>query len=559
MGRLLVIPLVLLALLAAAMVWSGGGPGQKADLIFINRGDIRTLDPNSMSWAEDIRVGYALFEGLYGLHPQTLEPGPGAAERIDVSENGTVYTFHLRTDGRWSNGDPVVVDDFLFAWRRMLEQAGEYSYLFFYIKGAEEYFEACKDNKPADFSTVEMRKLDDHTLRVTLKHAVPYFPDVVAFPPYFPLNRKSMQRFERPVPGKPERLPTYDPAFIRPPHFVTNGPYRLKAWEFKKRVLMEASEHYWDRKNVKSRVIEQVVMENNPLGEFLRYETGAVDLLLEAPAEQVGAFLEQARHDPAKKRKDLHVFPAFGTYFYSINCQEKLSDGRANPFSKVDVRRALAKTVPRQTIVDTVTRSGEVPAVHYVPLNTFKGYPVPKGQDYDLDGARKLLADAGYPGGSGFPQLKLTYNTGSVHGDVAQVMARHWRETLGISLELEPLETNAFKPRLNQKEYAIARASWYGDYPDVSTFTDKYLANSNNNDSGWVNKEYDALLARAGHEPDPLKRLELLSKAEGILLDEAPIICIYNYVNKYMFRPNVKGVSLNARNMVMFKSVYVER
>ena len=552
MGRLLVIPVVLLVLLGAAMVWSGREADERPDFAFINRGEIRTLDPNRMSWAEDIRLGYALYEGLYALHPETLEAVPGIAGKIDISDDKTVYTFHIRPEAGWSNGDPVLAKDFVFAWRRMLEQPGDYTYLLDYIKGAVEYRTALAKGSPADFDAVGIKIIGDRTLRVMLNHPVAYFPDLVAFPPFFPLNEKSMEPFK-------EKAGVYNREFIRPPNLVTNGPYRLARWDFKKRLRLIANDHYWDRKNVKSRVIDQVVVEDNKLGEFLRYEHEQVHFLADVDAEIAGALLAAGRRDPSKKRPDLHITPGFGTYFYSVNCKEKLPDGRANPFFDVRVRRAFAMTVDKQPIVDTITRSGEMPAKHYVPPGALPGYESPVGVPYDVAAARKLMAEAGYPGGQGFPRIQLTYNTNANHGEVAQMVRRQWRETLGVDLELEPVEPAVFSDRLHNKEYAIARASWFGDYSDVSTFTDKYLANSDNNDSAWVNAAYDKLLYDAAREPDQPKRLKLLTRAEQLLLDECPIIPVYYYVNRTMFRSNVKGVNVNPRNMTMFKAVYVER
>src|SRR5688500_3001365 len=217
MGRMLLIPLAVLALLAGSLVWSGaGGVERRADFTFINRGEIGTLDPNRMSWLQDIRVGYALWEGLYAHDPQTLEPVPGAAASVDINSDKTVYTFHLRPEGRWSNGDPVTAGDFVFAWRRMLESPGDYTYLLHYIRGAQQYQQAFHNEEAAvaakaDFASVGVHVLDPLTLRVTLKHPVAFFPDICAFPPMFPLNERSMRPFAR-TDDKTGRV-SYDKAF----------------------------------------------------------------------------------------------------------------------------------------------------------------------------------------------------------------------------------------------------------------------------------------------------------------------------------------------------------
>ncbi|MGH7213924.1 MAG: ABC transporter substrate-binding protein, partial [Tepidisphaeraceae bacterium] len=223
MRRMLLLALALLLLPIASLLWSGaGGVEQPADFRFINRGEIKTLDPNRMSWLQDIRIGSALWEGLYVLSSKDLEPELAAADRVDVSDDQLVHTFHLRDGARWSNGDPVVSRDFAFAWRRMLEQPGDYTYLFYYIEGAQAYsegFAASDSQKPVKFEDVGIEVLDDRTLRVKLKHPVTYFPDVLAFAPFYPLHEPSMRKYART--DEATRRVTYDQGFTKPPDLVT--------------------------------------------------------------------------------------------------------------------------------------------------------------------------------------------------------------------------------------------------------------------------------------------------------------------------------------------------
>lgn len=549
MTRLLAIPLVLIGLAIGALLWSGGGVEKPADFSFINRGDIGTLDPNRMSWLQDIRIGYALWEGLMAIDPVTLKPVPGAAESFDVNADKTVYTFHLRPNGKWSDGSAVVADDFVFAWRRMLEEPGDYTYLLFYIRRAKDYSDAFAANRPAEFSTIGIRAINPRTLRVTLNHPVTFFPDLCSFPPFFPLNEKSMRPFSRTDPQTGHV--TYEKGFTRPPNLVGNGPYRLVSWKFKRSLRLEASPYYWDRAHVKSRVIE-MVSADDPLAAFLKYNSGAVDWQSEVTGD-IAAELYRSH------RPDLHVFPGFGTYFYSINCNPTLPDGRANPLADVRVRQALAMALDKQAIVQTITRMGERPANTYIPPGIFAGYHSPAGLGYNVARARQLLADAGYPGGNGFPQMNILFNAEGQHADIAQNVRRQWLQNLGIDVGLEKLEIKTFRQRLHKKDFAIARASWFGDYNDPSTFTDKYLSDSGNNDSDWKNPKYDALCAAAAIEPDVTKRLRLLEQAEEIVDTELPILPVYFYVNAYLFRANVKGIPLNPRDLLNFKSVEVVR
>lgn len=545
MGRLLLIPVALVILLAGAMVWSGSGGEAKPDFVFINRGEIGTLDPNRMSWLQDIRIGYALWEGLYTLDNKTLEAIPGTADHLDISPDKRTYTFHIRGDARWSDGTPVVAQDFVFAWRRMLREPGDYTELLHCIVGAQAYEQAYGRGEPDDFSGVGIEALSPDVLRVKLIHPVAYFLDLCAFPPFFPLNEKSMASFAVTDPSTGHV--TYDKRFTRPPALVTNGPFRIARWEFKRHLILEASDYYWDRKNVRSRRIE-VLSADDPLWGFLRYEAGGVDWIADATG-QIGAELY------AQHRKDLHVFPAFGTYFYALNCNQKLNDGSPNPFADVRVRRAFSMAIDREPIVKTITRMGERIAYRYIPPDVFPSYHPPAVSGYDVAKAQALLAEAGYPGGRGFPRVSILFNNEFHHGDVAQLVRRQWLENLGVDVKLEGLEVKIFRQRLHTGDFAIARASWFGDYNDPSTYTDKYLSTSGNNDSSWKNAEYDSLCAQAAVEPDNAKRMVLFSKAEGILLAEQPIIPLYYYVNCYLYRDNVRGLTLHPLNRTLLKWV----
>jgi oligopeptide transport system substrate-binding protein len=523
----------------------------RADFVFINRGEVGTLDPNRMSWLQDIRIGYGLWEGLYSMNPATLEPIPGAAERVEISDDKTVYTFYLRPQAKWSNGDRVTSGDFVFAWRRMLQEPGDYTYLLHYIKGAKEHEAAYgKDVKSADFETVGIKALDDLTLEVRLNHPVSFFPDLCAFPPYFPLHEKSMEKFKEvnPSTGKV----SYRDDFTLPPGLVTNGAFKLVKWQLKVGIRLEKNEHYWDKANVRSSSVESLSVDD-PLLAFQRYEAGDVDWLSEVTGE-IGAELREAG------REDYHIFPSFGTYFYTINCKPELPGGRKNPFADVRVRQAFAMAIDKQPIVDNITRLGEQITSNYVPAESFEGYPKPEGLPFDLGRAKKLLGEAGYPNGIGFPKLRLLYNTEfAQHGLIAQSVAKQIKSNLGVDLELEGVEIKQFQERLHGKQYDIARASWYGDYHDLTTFTDKYLTDGGNNDSAWSNARYDKLCADANYEIDPVKRMKMLAEAEAILLDEVPIIPLYHYVNSWAHAENVKGVYRNSRNVTLLKHVYVER
>jgi len=583
MGRLLLIPAAMLVLLFGAMVWSGGGVEQRADFAFINRGDIYTLDLNQMSYMQDFRLTYAIREGLFSPDPVTFRPTPAGAIRFDLSDDKKVWTFHLRPEARWSNGDPVTAHDYVFSWRRLLQEPGEYTYLFYYIRNAEAYEETCKKDPKADFSNVGVEALNDLTLRVSLNNPVTYFEDLLAFPPFYPRNEKSMEPFKETVDGRV----SYRADYTRPPHVVTNGAYNLTRWDYKRRLILEKSPTYWNRDNVLSDRVEMIVSES-PLSQYLLYETGQVDWLAEVQASMAAEL-------KTKQRTDLRVSPAFGTAFLTLLCREELPDvvgGGRNPLADVRVRQALAMSIDRKFITENITRMGELPARTYLPpdgtLPDFRWLPGPyhpagarqepyspeevrallpdtgslagPGLPYDPARAARLLADAGYQNGQGFPTLPILYNSdNATRGAIAQALKVQWKKALNINVEVQQIEGKIFKERVSKKQYAIATVAWYGDYPDASTFTDKYLSTSLQNDSDWINRDFDALCAQATKEGDVEKRLKILSQAEAMIDSEAPIIPMYHYVNVSLSRDTVEGVRPNPRNLTIFSRVRVNR
>jgi oligopeptide transport system substrate-binding protein len=568
MLRLAIIPLVLLAMLAGAIAWSSKGQGPPADFTFVNRGENKTFDLGVLSWMQDIRIAYALWEGLYTPDPVTLLPIPGCADPIEVSASKTTYTFHIRPTARWSNGADLTARDFAFGWRRMLEQPGEYTYLFYYIKGAKPYQDAFaawkkeidawgtahdQEKKPAapDFSGVGIEALNAKTLRVTLTHPVTYFPAMCAFPPFFPQYQPCMRAFAQ-WDSTHTYVATYDQGFTRPPTLVSNGPYYLQDWTFKRRVRLEASAYYWDRASVKSRIIDQIYSDDG-LAAYRIYLSGEADWIADVDGDLAADLL-------AKGRRDLKLMPAFGTYFYDFNCRPRLPDGTKNPFADRRVRRAFAMAVDKRPIVQNVTRSAEPIATTYIPRGVFPGYVSPPGLPFDVAEARRLLAEAGYPGGAGFPHVTILFNNDAgQHGDIAQIVRRQWQTNLGVDLSLQGEEIKVYADVLHHHEFAVARASWYGDYDDPSTFTDVYRSASENNNPDWRVPAYDALLRQAEIEADPNLRLKILAKAENMLLEDAPIMPLYQYVGRYLIHDNVHGIPLDSRQMIMMQAVKVDR
>jgi oligopeptide transport system substrate-binding protein len=591
----LLLPFLLLAALVVGSVVSDR-PAPRADFTFVNRGDVSTLDLQRMSWMQDMRAAKILFEGLVRNNVLTWDYPvvPGVAERWDISPERTRYTFHLRADARWSNGEPVTASDFVYSWRRALlpETSSDYTGLFQLIRGGREFFE-WRARALADFAagkseatsaqdlwqrtlarfdeTVGLRATDPRTLEVELESPVPYFLDLCAMPVFYPVYPPVVRAYEALDPATGRQDSQRD--WTKPGVIVSNGPFTLSEWRFKRDMRFVKSETYWDRANVNIDTISSPSIED-PNAALLAYNSGAIDWLSDVTVPYRGDVLAEKmkfydehraeyealkaqgldqfeidRRLPPDPRKNIHAIPTFGTYWYNFNCLPNLRDGRANPFFDPRVRRAFAMAMDKQAIVDQVMRTGTPVATTIIPRNAIPGYHSPRGVGYDPAAARALLAEAGYPGGRGFITVEILFNKDAGHDKLAEIVARNWEENLGVKTRLEMKEVKVYKDDLQNANYMVSRAGWYGDYADPTTFLDLNRKGDGNNDRKYDNPVYDGLLAAAAKETDPAARMRMLEEAERIIMDEdLPMIPIYQYVTLYMFDPQkVAGLNCQPR------------
>ncbi len=513
---------------------------------FINRGDVITLDLNQMAYFQDFRVTYAIREGLYSYGPDGFSAEPALAQEAKVSDDKLTWTFTLR-EAKWSNGDPIVANDFVFSIKTMLDTPGDCTYMLYCIRNAREY-----ESGSAKLEDVGVRAIDDKTLQLTLENPTPYLPQLLAFPPFYPRHEKSMAKFaEKDAKGRNY----YRAEYTRPENVVTNGPFVLKDWKPGEKLRFERNENYWDRDNVKCPAAEMIV-NNEPQSTFLQYERGNVDFIVAVPPETAVSLRSSGR-------ADLHATPAFATTYLSLNCAAKVPGELGetpNPLADVRVRRALAMTVNKTQLVKTLTRLDEPVANSFVPQRFFKDFKTQTAPDYDVEAAKKLLADAGFPGGANFPTLTIAFNgTNNTRKAMAEMFAYDWKQNLGISVELRAADDKSFDAAVTQKQYTIATSAWMGDYVDPSTFLDRFTSASLGNNSNWSNADYDALMAKARSEPDIAKRQALLEAASSILNTELPLIPLYHYNNICLFRDSVHGITPNAKNTFLMKRIWVER
>ena len=513
---------VLVVLLAAAAL-SGCGRretrvehGNRGQILHINNGtEPQNLDPHVVTGVPEHHIIMALLEGLVSEDPHGITPQPGTAERWDVSPDQTVYTFYLRKDARWSNGDPVTAHDFVRSYRRALAPslASEYAYMLFVMKGAEEF----NTGKITDFNEVGVKAVDDHTLQVTLNAPTPYFLSLLLHYSWFPLHLPTIERYG----------PLYERGnrWTKPGRFVGNGPFVLEEWKVNHVIVVHRSPTYWDAAHVKLNKIFFYCIESSDTDERA-FRSGQLHKTYELPATKIDSYRE-------KHRDLLHVDPFLGTYFYELNTSKP-------PLNDKRVRRALAMSIDREGIVKNVTRGDQIPAYHFTPPGT-AGYTARAKFPFDIAGARKLLAAAGFPDGKGLPPIEILFNTLESHRSIAEAVQEMWKQNLGIEVRLLNQEWKVYLDSKRTGNYQVARYGWIGDYPDPNSFLDLWVTGGGNNDSRWSNSEYDRLIREAGRTADLAKRLEVFQQAEAVLLEEMPIVPIYFYTRVYAMRTSVKG------------------
>jgi oligopeptide transport system substrate-binding protein len=597
-----------------AVAWAVSfGTLPPADFAYQNGEELKTLDPSRATGQPEHRVLNALFEGLLRDAPTgdppdengntPMHPSPAMAESYEVSQDGRVYTFKLRENARWTNGDPVTAEDFVWSWRRTLhpDLASEYAYQLYYIVGAQKYNQAivelgdkveieiddradpiqpfprgtilngiiveivkpsephladnaseedlsraksqwknswvykidikparngkvdwdavgevrafCKESSVAlgeqpverclhvliDFHAVGGAKAhDDRTLEVTLNNSTPFFPYLVAFYPLFPLNRRCIEEFGAPNWTKPENI-------------VTNGPYKIEFRRIRDRIRLVKNLDHWDAENAHLNIIDAMAIKSQTTALNM-YLNGQIDWVTDAPQPMIPILLE---------REDCYRAPALITYFYRLNTTRP-------PLNDVRVRRALNMAMNKREICEHVKKSGDIPARGLVPPG-IAGYTGAECDQYNIQKAKQLLDEADFPGGKGMPTIQILYNTNEAHRSIAEVVQQHWKNSLGIDVELRNLEWGTYLDTVFKMDYTVARAGWVGDYPDPNTFLDMFVTDGPQNNTGWSSKEYDRLIEEAATESDPQRRMQLLHEAEVILMDNLPIIPIYFY------------------------------
>ncbi len=476
--------------------------------------DLSGLDPHLITGLPEINVASALFEGLVSEDPQDGHPVPAVAERWETSPDGLTWTFHLRPDARWSNGDPVTAQDFAGSIQRVLTPSlgADNAAMLFVLANAEAWHRGDLQ----DFSRVGVRALDAHVLQLTLAHPAPYLLTLLSHPIWYPVYLPALEQ----AGGATSRAANW----TEPATFVGNGPFVLQASRRGEVIIVDKSPTYWDAATVRLNSIHFHPAEDRE-SEERSFRAGQLHLTEALPVGKV----ESYRRDQTGV---LHISPFLDTYFYRLNTTRPGLDRK-------QVRQALSLALDRRAITEKIIRGGQQPARSFTPPG-IAGYVPPDGLPEDLVQAKKLLAEAGYPDGKGLPPLEIVINNSGNHRVIAEVVQQMWLK-LGVQVQINNMEMSSIFAKRRALDYSILRSEWVADFADPKSFLDVFRRGSSNNHTGWNSPAYDALLHEADRTTDSSARAKLMQQAEAVLLDELPVIPLYYFTTVRLVHPAVRG------------------
>ena len=479
-----------------------------------------SLDPALAQGTHESWVLENVFEGLMTFDEKG-ELVNGMAKDYKISGDGLIYTFTIRDDAKWSNGDPVTAEDFEFTWKRALdpELAADYAYQLYYIKGGEAF-----NTGEGSREDVAVKAIDEKTLEVTLESPTAYFLELTAFYTYFPVNKNVVES---------------NPDWAKKPEtHISNGPFKLVKWDHNAKLVMEKNPEYYNAKKIKLDGIDLDIIEDQNTA-WQKYDAGEYHILVDIPTSVVAQLQEE-------KNKELSIGAQVGTYYYNVNPGVK-------PFNNVKVRKALSMALDRETIVKDITQGGQMAAEGVVPYGLMdeKGKEFRDGVgnliEYNPEDAKKLFEEGLAEEGMTLEEFNnsnfvLLYNTSESHKKIAQAAQEMWRTKLGINIGLENVEFQVKLDREKAGDYEISRGGWIGDYMDPMTILDLWWSGSSFNDVNYNNPEYDKRILESKSIMDQKVRMQNMREAEKMLMEDMAVIPVYFYTQPYVTKPGVKGI-----------------
>ncbi len=486
------------------------------------------LDPAKTDDLTSFSVLLPLLKGLTQFDAK-MRPRPAIAESWDVSPDGLRYVFHLRKNARWSDGKPVTTDDFLFAWQRALTPATGAPYVFFLyeLKNGKAFY----DGQIQDFSKVGVRAVDAHTLSVELERPTPFFLDLAASPVMLPLRRDVVTR--------------YGDQFTEARHMLSDGAYQMTQWTHEEKIVLTPNPYFYEESPARRPQVKaiEMYMINDANTSVVMYENGSLDFI-ETTTSIPSFDVRRLRKSPDCRSSILHRISYFG---FNV---------RKPPFDNPKVRQAFAYALDR-SYYPRLMQSGQKPMTSWITPGLV-GYNPNRGLAYDPAKAKKLLAEAGYPDGKGFPTVHLSFQTQYDIQKEAEIAQYLWRKNLNVDVRLDNMEWKVLLSKLDEDPPQLFRLGWFVDYPDADSFMNVFLSGSGNNHTQWQNKRYDALVRQAVVTMSPAQRQALYDEAQQLLLEkETAIIPVYASEKNYMVKPRIQGLTINALNLPNFDELRI--
>ncbi|MDR2630020.1 MAG: peptide ABC transporter substrate-binding protein [Spirochaetaceae bacterium] len=503
-----------------------------------------TIDPALNSAVDGAIYLSHAFEGLYkyvdnGQGRAQAAPGQAAgAPQKTVNPDGTVvYVYTLRDNLKWSDGKALTAADFVYTWQRLVDPttAADYSYMIDMVQNANEIMAGEKDK-----SELGIRALNDKTLEVSLTYDCPFFDEIACFPATFPVRQDVIEQ-------------AGDQWTFSPSTYISNGPYRLTEWVHNSYLLFEKNPNYYAPVAEGPDNLRFALMDDDN-AMLAGFKSGELDFIEQVPVDEIPALLASG---------ELKIADYLGIYYVSINTQRP-------PFTDARVRKAFTLAIDRDYIINQITRTGEKPASGFVPAGTSDATPGSDfrrtGGDYysvnpadyqkNVEEARRLLAEAGYPNGAGFPVVEYIYNTNDRHRAIAEALQDMWSTSLGITVTLSNQDWAVFLDTRKVGNYSIARDGWIGDYNDPINFLDMHVTGGGNNNSQYANREYDRLIAAAKGTAVQADRMRYLHQAEDLLVGaDYAVGPIYFYTQPYMMNPALSGMYYTPLGYFFFTNV----
>ena len=532
-GIFLACTIALSTLIACDRLETNVRSGNRAGVLHIGNGsEPQSLDPHVISGLVEWNIVGALFEGLVTRNPWTLELEPGVAEHWQWDEDRLGIAFHLNSNARWSNGDPVTAQDFVWSWQRSLNPAlgNQTAFNLFSIKNARAYHVG-EINDP---EAVGVKAVNDRILKVTLEKPNPYLLENLAHFSAVPVHRPTIEAY-----GNPTNRFT---RWTRVGNMVNNGPFNLADWQLHRRIVLERSPTYWNAGNISLNAIVFYPVENE-ITEEKMFRAGQLHATSRVPHSKIRMYKSYA-DTPYQEA------PMLAIYYYLLNTTRP-------PLDDIRVRLALALSIDRQRLVSTILQNAEAPSYTLTPPG-MPNYEPPGILKHDEQRARMLLADAGYPDGRGWPGLELLYNTSENHRKVAVAVQQMWKHNLGIEVTLKNQEWKVYLDSMDVMDFEVARAGWVGTV-DPASILRTFTSNSHVNRAGFSDPEFDEIIEeRYPRAPDQAGQQSLLRRAETILMSYLPAIPVYTPTTKHLVQPGVGGIPPNAMDIYNFRYVKLD-